>query len=84
MLKKSWGFKISALGIVLILVGFYYDGVCAGLPFQDSELVPKQILEEYNRNRSIGNTFYNIGFPVLMMGILVWIGKLVYVKMSNH
>ncbi len=84
MLKKSWDFKIRALGIILILIGFYYDGILAGLPFQDSELVPKQVLEEYNRNSVIGKTFYDIGFAVIIIGVFMWIGKLVYDKRYNN
>ena len=83
MLKKSWDFKIRALGIVLILIGFYYDGILAGIPFQDSELVPKEVLENYSHNSLIGNTFYEIGFLVLIMGVIGWIGKIVCNKLYN-
>jgi hypothetical protein len=83
MLKKSWGYKVRALGIILFLIGFYYEGILAGLPFQDPELVPKPVIDKYYDHISTGQTFYTIGLSIFLIGTLMSIGKAIYFRMNK-
>lgn len=57
--------RISLLGVGIVLVGFVYDLLLAGIPYQDPTL---EMQTSYDFHSSVAETFYKIG------GIIFWIG----------
>lgn len=68
MVKRRFGLFIIILGAVLIVLGFIYEGILAGIPYQDPT---PQLLQKYMHYVNIGHFFYKVGFPVLIAGLLI-------------
>lgn len=56
------------IGLALIVVGFIYEMVFAGVPYQDPT---EEMVIRYNRNELISITIMQIGLAALVAGILV-------------
>ncbi|CAM3294165.1 hypothetical protein FLLO111716_01630 [Flavobacterium longum] len=56
------------IGLALIVVGFIYEIVFAGVPYQDPT---EEMVIRYNRNELISITIMQIGLAALVAGILV-------------
>lgn len=56
------------IGLALIIAGFIYEMVFAGVPYQDPT---EEMVIRYNRNEFISMTIMQIGLAVLVTGILV-------------
>ena len=56
------------IGLALIVVGFIYEMVFAGVPYQDPT---EEMVIRYNRNELISITIMQMGLAALVAGILV-------------
>lgn len=65
---------IPLLGFSMILIGFVYDALFAGIPYQDPT---PELLAQWEYQRSVAGLFYKTGGIVLLMGVLaapiIWI-----------
>lgn len=68
-MKKKIHMGIAAVGMIFLLVGFWYAVVEAGLPYQDPT---PQMLEQYNRSMTIGSLFLMIGGVVVLAELIYW------------
>lgn len=55
------------VGIVIILVGFLYDFIYVGIPYQDP---PADLLKKYNLNQKIAGNLIDTGFLILLVAII--------------
>ncbi len=55
------------LGIVIIIIGFVYDIMFAGIPFQDPST---QLMEKYNQNTFVSDVIIKLGLLILLIGIV--------------
>lgn len=58
------------IGITVIIVGFYYSVIKAGIPYQDP---PPELLEKYMFYMSIGENLMSIGFSISIVSIILLI-----------
>ena len=56
------------IGLALIVAGFVYEMVFAGVPYQDPT---EEMVIRYNRNEFISMTIMQLGLAALIIGILV-------------
>lgn len=54
------------LGIVLVLVGFVYDLLFAGLPYQDPT---PEIQSRWESHKFVANLFYETGGIIFLLGL---------------
>jgi len=66
----GWG------GVMIIVAGFVYNTVFAGIPYQDA---PEYLLIEYNRHERISIWIINVGILVsavgVLSGIVIWLWR---------
>jgi hypothetical protein len=55
----------ATLGFALILCGFFYDGLFAGIPYQDPT---PELQERWEYYKSVASVFYKTGGMVLLLG----------------
>ena len=55
------------IGIAIIVIGFLYDLIFAGIPYQDPS---SQMLEKYNQNLFISDVIIKFGLLVTIVGIV--------------
>ncbi|WP_284650927.1 hypothetical protein [Flavobacterium terrisoli] len=55
------------IGIVIIAIGFVYDLVFAGIPYQDPS---PQLLEKYNQNAFVSDLIIKFGLFITLIGIV--------------
>lgn len=55
------------LGITIIVIGFLYDIMFAGIPPQDP---PTQLMEKYNQNTFVSNLIIKLGLLIMIIGIV--------------
>lgn len=61
---------LSILGIVTLSLGFYYQTIKAGIPFQDPT---PELYKEYLHYYNIGKTLNNIGLVAIILSIMTLI-----------
>jgi hypothetical protein len=81
MIKKMLGLFIVIFGAVLIVLGFIFEGILAGIPYQDP---PPEILHKYMVYVNIGQTFYKLGFPLLLAGLLIILVQKIIKFIKQH
>lgn len=74
-MKKNIHIGIAAVGMIFLLVGFWYAVVEAGLPYQDP--IP-EMLEQYNRSMTIGGLLLMTGGVVLLAELIYWVAFGIY------
>ena len=57
-------------GIVLLLAGFVYDVLFAGIPYQDPT---PEMQQRYERHRGIATAIELLGVAITLSGCLVWL-----------
>ena len=69
--------KVAGLpiaGLVIVVIGFIYDILFAGIPYQDPT---PEIQARYELHSSVAGLFYKTGGVVLLLGLLaiplIWI-----------
>ena len=58
---------ILILGVLLIISGFMYDVLFAGIPYQDPT---PEMTQKYNFHRSVANAIELIGLVSIIIGII--------------
>lgn len=56
------------IGILLLLLGFCYDIMFAGIPYQDA---PDNLILQYNRHQTISERIMIVGLIVTGAGVIV-------------
>ncbi len=56
------------IGLLLMLLGFIYDVIFAGIPYQDA---PPHLVDKYNQNRNIADATRAAGFTIFVVALLV-------------
>lgn len=54
------------IGIAIIVIGFLYDAIFVGMPYQDP---PKEVLVTLERNAIISKTIIKIGLAIVLISI---------------
>ncbi len=71
MVKPKFLFLSS---IVVVIVGFMYLVVFAGIPYQDA---PPDLVARYGFHSSIGNTLVQIGVVLMAVSGIWWLVNLI-------
>jgi hypothetical protein len=66
-MRRFWPLIIVAAGLFLILGGFIYDVMFAGIPYQNPT---REMLARYNHHLRIASTFQGFGFGIFLFGLL--------------
>ena len=67
-MKRFWPYGLLLLGIMIIFVGFVYDVLFAGIPFQDPT---PAMLATYNFHATIASTIRWVGTGISLLGLIV-------------
>ena len=59
---------LPALGVLIVLTGFVYDVLFAGIPYQGPT---PELQARYDLHAGVANVFYMSGGIVLLIGLLV-------------
>lgn len=68
LLKRKYLILAFTLGICLIIAGFFYDVIYAGIPFQDPTIAMQK---EYLRQQTIAYTIMKSGLAVSLLSIIL-------------
>ena len=58
---------VSAIGLLILIIGFVYDARFAGIPYQDPT---SELLARYEFHRSVAGWFYKVGGILFLVGLL--------------
>ncbi len=58
---------VSVLGIVIVIMGFVYDVLFAGIPYQDPT---PELQARYDFHSSVAGMFYKTGGIVFLVGLV--------------
>jgi hypothetical protein len=65
-MKKNWHLYLISMGIILLIGGFIYDVMFAGIPYQD----PTPILQaNYDRHSGIASSIMQAGAALFSLGL---------------
>ena len=67
-MKRFWPYGLLLLGIMIIFVGFVYDVLFAGIPYQDPT---PAMLATYNFHATIASTIRWVGTGISLLGIII-------------
>ena len=67
-MKRFWPYGLLLLGIMIIFVGFVYDVLFAGIPFQDPT---PAMLATYNFHATIASTIRWVGTGISLLGLII-------------
>jgi uncharacterized membrane protein len=65
--KKIWPHIFLAAGLVLLMAGFVYDVIFAGIPYQDPT---PEMAARYAHHASTANMLYWFGGLLLLIGLI--------------
>ena len=78
-MKKNWPFYLLSIGIVLLICGFIYDVMFAGIPYQD----PTPVLQaNYDRHSGIASSIMKAGAGIFSLGLVSLIFRRVLQRFS--
>jgi hypothetical protein len=66
-MRRVWPWTLVALGTALVVGGFGYDLMFAGIPYQDP---PPELAAQYGRHQRIAATLGDIGLGIGGAGLL--------------
>jgi len=66
-MKSYWLLILIVVGFVLIIAGFVYNVVFAGIPYQDP---PPDLVARYNLHATIAQTITTTGMIAMLVGIV--------------
>lgn len=73
-MRRYWPLVLIAAGLLLVIFGFAYDVMYAGIPYQDPT---PEIAVEYARQAGIASTIRLFGAGAvasgLVAGVIVWV-----------
>lgn len=67
---KKIGKYTFGIGLSLVVIGFIYDAMFAGIPPQDP---PLELQIQYARDAKIASSIMGAGLIVTIVGALVWL-----------
>ena len=67
-MKRFWPYGLLLLGIMIIFVGFVYDVLFAGIPFQDPT---PAMLATYNFHATIATTIRWVGTGISLLALII-------------
>ena len=67
-MKRFWPYGLLLLGIMIIFVGFVYDVLFAGIPFQDPT---PAMLATYNFHATIASTIRWVGAGISLLALII-------------
>jgi hypothetical protein len=70
IIKKTWVWLV--VGLVLVVLGFAYDLIFAGLPYQDPS---EEILKCWNLHGTIAGFVRMTGALIFLVGIILGLSK---------
>lgn len=73
-LPRFWPLLLIAAGLFLLLAGFVYFVMFAGIPYQDP---PPELAAEYDRHVRVASTIADLGLGASLAGLLAGIILLV-------
>jgi hypothetical protein len=73
-MKKYWPRLLVSIGFLLLLSGFIYDMMFAGIPCQDPT---PEMSARFNRNKHIGEVICSVGLTFFLIGSFVVIALFV-------
>lgn len=76
-MKKTYIVLFFILGFLLLITGFAYDVVFAGIPFQDPT---PEIQERFNHHKSIAGIIMLSGVASLLISAISFTGHLLFFK----
>jgi hypothetical protein len=66
-MRRFWPLIVIAAGLFLLVGGFIYDAMFAGIPYQDPT---PEMLARYNHHSRIASTIQGSGFGIFLFGLL--------------
>lgn len=81
MFKKRLSLILFIFGIGFIILGFIYEGIFAGIPYQDPT---PELFQKYMHYVSVGQNFYNIGLILLIVGMLTILSQWLYKRFLGN
>lgn len=66
-IRRKYDVVFIFIGITLVIIGFSYSIMYAGIPYQDPT---DELLKKYNYNNSISETVIIIGFVFIIIGMI--------------
>ena len=69
-MRRFWPFGLIILGIAVIFVGFVYDVLFAGIPYQDPT---PAMTASYNFHAGVASIIRWSGVSVCLLGGVIWI-----------
>ena len=67
-MKRFWPYGLLLMGITIIFVGFVYDVLFAGIPFQDPT---PAMLANYNFHATIAATIRWVGTGISLLALII-------------
>ena len=67
-MKRFWPYGLLLMGIMIIFVGFVYDVLFAGIPFQDPT---PAMLATYNFHATIASTIRWVGTGISLLALII-------------
>jgi hypothetical protein len=67
-MKRFWPYGLLLLGIMIIFVGFFYDVLFAGIPYQDPT---PAMVATYNFHATIASTIRWVGTGISLLGLMI-------------
>ena len=77
-MKRFWSFGLLLLGIGIIFLGFLYDVMFAGIPYQDPT---PALAATYTFHATVASIIRWLGTGIFLLGILVVVMRWV---LNNH
>jgi len=68
-MKRIWPIGLIIVGVVIIFLGFVYDVLFAGIPYQDPT---PELLATYNFHAQIASIIRWAGLAIMIMVGLAW------------
>jgi hypothetical protein len=79
-MKRYFVFVVVSIGIVLIVGGFIYDVMFAGIPYQDPA---PEISARYAHHSHIASTIRTVGAEVFLAGAVAGVAQFVARRFSQ-
>jgi hypothetical protein len=81
MLNKKIGLILVVFAFAFFIIGFIYEGIFAGIPYQDPT---PELYKKYMHYVNVGQLFYKVGTGVLALGILTISAQKVFRFLKNN
>ena len=78
-MKKNWHLYLISIGILLLIGGFIYDVMFAGIPYQDLSPV---LQANYDRHSGIASSIMQAGAVLFSLGLVSLIFRRVLQRFS--